>query len=63
MTQQHMADVTGLTSVHVNRMVRQLRELGLADIAARRARILDWAGLCRAGEFDSAYLHLHRADH
>ena len=63
MTQQHMADVTGLTSVHVNRMLRQLRESGLADIAARRATILDWSALCRTGEFDAAYLHLHQADH
>ena len=63
MTQQHMGDVTGLTSVHVNRMLRQLREAGLADVASRRATILDWAALCRAGEFDPTYLHLHQADH
>lgn len=63
MTQQHMADVTGLTSVHVNRMLRQLREAGLADVGGRRAVILDWAGLCRAGEFEPTYLHLHRSDH
>ena len=63
MTQQHLADVTGLTSVHVNRMLRQLREMGLADVGGRRATILDWPGLCRTGEFDATYLHLHRADH
>ena len=63
MTQQHMGDVTGLTSVHVNRMLRQLREAGLADVASRRATILDWKALCRAGEFDPTYLHLHQAEH
>ena len=63
MTQQQMADVTGLTSVHVNRMLRQLREADLADVSGRRAVIRDWTKLCRAGEFNPDYLHLHRADH
>ena len=58
LTQSDLADVTGLTSVHVNRMLRQLREEGLVELRSGTVQILNRAGLERAGEFDPAYLHL-----
>lgn len=61
LNQQHMADATGLTSVHVNRMVRQLREAGLISINGADVTILDRGGLASVGEFDGAYLHLPEA--
>jgi CRP/FNR family transcriptional regulator, anaerobic regulatory protein len=36
LTQQHLADALGLTVVHVNRTLRELREAGLADTRRRR---------------------------
>lgn len=58
MTQDHIADAAGLTSVHVNRVLRVLRELELIAGSGRAFRIADWAGLQRFAEFRPNYLHL-----
>lgn len=58
MSQEQLGDCTGLTSVHVNRMLRGLDEEGLISRSARAVRIADWAALARVGEFDDSYLHL-----
>ena len=60
LTQVQLGDATNLTAVHVNRMLRMLRETGVADVRSRRVRILDWAKLCSVADFDDTYLHLHR---
>ena len=59
LSQIQLADVAGLTSVHANRMLRELREQGAVVIRNRRAEILDWRLLRAIGEFDDQYLHLH----
>ena len=59
-TQLDLADATGLTSVHVNRMLKQLRDDGLMTFRGGMVQIHDWEGLRRAGEFDTAYLYLER---
>ena len=56
LTQEEIGDALGLTPVHINRVIRTLREQGLASIADHRVRISDWDGLQRLGEFDGAYL-------
>ena len=43
--QPDIAELTGLTSVHVNRMLRQLRERGIADWSAGVIRVQDPAAL------------------
>lgn len=58
LTQQDVGEACGLTSVHVNRTVRRLREGGLADLRDREVRILDRARLAALGEFTGEYLHL-----
>jgi CRP-like cAMP-binding protein len=55
-TQTHLADMTGLTSVHVNRTLRALRDDGLATVQARAVQIHDWNRLKKVGEFDAEYL-------
>jgi CRP-like cAMP-binding protein len=40
LTQADMADVAGLTPVHVNRVLRDLRAEGLIDLDGRRLRVL-----------------------
>jgi CRP-like cAMP-binding protein len=55
-TQMQIADATGLTSVHVNRILRTLREEGLVDVRRREVVVEDWKGLVAAGEFDPNYL-------
>jgi CRP-like cAMP-binding protein len=56
-TQEQIADATGLTPVHVNRTLRALAEDGAVATTRRLVLINDWPALCRAGEFDPAYLH------
>lgn len=58
LTQQDLGEACGLTSVHVNRTLRRLREEGLADVARGTVRIVDAARLARVAEFDSDYLYL-----
>jgi CRP-like cAMP-binding protein len=60
LTQADLADATGLTSVHVNRMLRRLRNDELCTFRNGRVTIQDWDRLQRVAEFDPAYLHLER---
>ncbi|WP_019516642.1 Crp/Fnr family transcriptional regulator [Sphingomonas sp. Mn802worker] len=58
LTQQDIGEACGLTSVHVNRTLRRLREEGVADVARGEVRVGDAARLARIGEFDADYLYL-----
>jgi CRP-like cAMP-binding protein len=57
LTQEQLADATGLTAVHTNRTLQTLRREGLIQLTARSLTVLDWNGLREAGEFDELYLH------
>lgn len=57
MTQEQIADATGMTSIHVNRMLHALAEDGVIARDKRSVHILDWEGMQRAGDFRPAYLH------
>jgi CRP-like cAMP-binding protein len=57
-TQQELGDATGLSVVHVNRTMRQLRTDGLIATAGKRLNVLNWEGLKRGGQFDQTYLRL-----
>ena len=61
-TQTQLADVTGLTPVHVNRMVQSLRRDGLANIR-HNVTIYDWDALAEAGDFEADYLQTHVKPH
>lgn len=58
LTQTDLAECMGLTPVHVNRTLRELRERGLVEFRGRRVTIHDLAGLQRVAEFDPGYLSL-----
>ncbi|HEX8239447.1 MAG TPA: Crp/Fnr family transcriptional regulator [Allosphingosinicella sp.] len=60
LTQADLADVTGLTSVHVNRMLKKLRDEDLLTFRGGTVTIGDWTQLQRVAEFDPTYLHLER---
>ncbi len=62
LTQEELADALGMTPVHVNRMLRQLRSQGLIDLKGRTLTVLDPKGLQRVAKFDSSYLHLTRTE-
>jgi CRP-like cAMP-binding protein len=63
MTQEQLADATGLTAVHVNRTIKALEAEGLISRNTPRAvTIGDWKKLADAGDFDSGYLHMKQDD-
>ncbi|MEH3041455.1 MAG: Crp/Fnr family transcriptional regulator [Sphingomonas paucimobilis] len=62
LTQADLSDCAGLTPVHVNRTLRELRERGLMEFRGRRVSITDLPGLRALAEFDDAYLYLRRED-
>ena len=58
MTQEQIADCTGLTPVHVNRVLKELGRMGLIDRERRSVSILHWDRLQEIGDFNTRYLHL-----
>jgi CRP-like cAMP-binding protein len=62
MIQPELADALGITPVHVNRTIRELKEAGLITLRSRRLTVHDWEGLKSAAEFDPGYLHLTDPD-
>ena len=58
MTQEQLADCTGLTAVHVNRTLKALVKEGLISRDRRAVTVNDWNALAATGDFQSAYLHL-----
>ena len=62
MTQDQLADATGMTAVHVNRILKALARDGLIKrVTPKSVLIGDWKNLAAAGDFDRAYLHLDAA--
>lgn len=60
LTQADIADVSGLTSVHVNRMLKSLRDDGLLTFRNGEVIVHDWERLQRVAEFSADYLYLER---
>lgn len=58
MTQEHIADATGLTVVHVNRMLRTLSNEGAISHEGRHLFVSNWSHLQRIAGFHPAYLHM-----
>lgn len=57
LTQTHLGEATGLSRIHVNRSLQELRRQGLITFAYGQLIIHDWNGLARTGQFDPSYLH------
>lgn len=58
LTQAELASALGFSTVHVNRVLQDLRGEGLFRLSGGRLDILDWARLAKLGDFESSYLHL-----
>jgi CRP-like cAMP-binding protein len=56
LTQELMGDALGLTTVHVNRTMRSLREDKLIAIDGKTVTILDFEGLSLLSDFENSYL-------
>jgi CRP-like cAMP-binding protein len=57
MTQEQLADATGLTSVHVNRVLQGLQREGLIERDRRMIRFVSWERMRDVGDFNARYLH------
>ncbi len=56
LTQSDLADVLGLSMVHVNRIIKTLRSENVMTWGGQAVTILNWERLCDIGEFDRGYL-------
>jgi CRP-like cAMP-binding protein len=57
LTQEQIAEALGITPVHANRVIRQLREAKIIDVSRGRVAILNEAKLAQLAQFDDRYLH------
>lgn len=58
-TQLEIGDALGITVVHVNRSVQDLRRNQYIKLADGVLEILDWGALQRTGDFSADYLNLN----
>ena len=56
MTQEQLADATGLTAVHVNRVLGSLRAEGVIGGRNRHVHVPEWDRLASVGDFRTNYL-------
>ena len=57
LTQEQLGEAMGVTSVHTNRIIRQLRIDGVLDVQRGTVKILNERKLQEVAEFDGRYLH------
>jgi CRP-like cAMP-binding protein len=62
MTQEQLADATGLTPVHVNRVLEALEADGLISRRRRNIHFVDWRALQDVGDLNRHYLHIPGED-
>jgi CRP-like cAMP-binding protein len=58
LTQIELGEACGMTSVHTNRMLQQLRREQAVAMSMKKVRIIDWDRLAEIAEFDPSYLYL-----
>jgi len=61
LTQGDLAEACGMTPIHMNRMLRELKQRHLMTLAARTVTIYDYAALIKISEFDPSYLFADRS--
>lgn len=60
LTQREVSECLGLTVVHANRTIQELRRRGLVELENRRLTIVDRRGLEGVGQFEPTYLYLDK---
>jgi len=60
LTQVDLAECLGLTPIHVNRTLRELRSQGLVTFRSKLVSIDNYDGLKRIAEFNADYLYLDK---
>jgi len=62
LTQAELGDTLGLSTVHVNRVLQEMRKEGLIRWQGDALTVLDWERLTSVGEFTPTYLSLQLED-
>jgi CRP-like cAMP-binding protein len=57
LTQEQIGEALGITAVHANRVIKQLRNDGIVDLTRGRVTVFDERRLVELAEFDNRYLH------
>ena len=57
LTQEQVGEALGITAVHANRVIKQLRQDGIVDLHRGRVDVLDETRLLELAGFDGRYLH------
>ena len=57
LTQEQIGEALGITAVHANRVIKQLRQEGVVDFHRGRVTVLDEAKFQELADFDRRYLH------
>lgn len=60
LTQRELSECLGLTVVHANLTIQELRRRGLVELEKNQLTILDRRGLEGVAEFDPSYLYLDK---
>jgi CRP-like cAMP-binding protein len=61
LTQEQLGEAMGVTSIHANRILKQLQNAGVLKFQRGRVTILDEAKFRDAADFERLYLHLDPA--
>ena len=62
LTQEELAEASGVTPIHVNRMLQELRAAGMIELNNRMLRIVDFERLAGVAQYEASYLHLVRTE-
>lgn len=57
MTQEQIGEALGITAVHANRVIKQLRQEGIVEFHRGRVKVLDEGKFLELADFDGRYLH------
>jgi len=57
LTQEQIGEALGITAVHANRVIRQLRQEGIVEFSRGRVTVLDERKFQELADFDDRYLH------
>ena len=57
LTQEQLGEAMGITSVHVNRIVKQLRDDNVLELHRGSVTVIDEQKLLELADFDGLYLH------
>ncbi|SFH96451.1 cAMP-binding domain of CRP or a regulatory subunit of cAMP-dependent protein kinases [Bradyrhizobium sp. cf659] len=57
LTQEQIGEALGITAVHANRVIKQLRQDGIVEFQRGRVTVLDEARFWELADFDGRYLH------